>query len=865
MKKAVLLMILLAGAGIVTGQRSYGHKCAPGLTIDSTSLQPESYALVVADFKVFKESILAQGAKIEGEFPPSNILIVKVAPLDLAAKILQRPDVLFVDRANRTPKEELPVPGHNLFVNSIHLAHTRFPGLNGASSVISIKENRFDTADVDFKNRSGEAPGVAQTITAHANIMATLAAGAGNSDPSGLGVARGAQMYSTGFNNLLPDTDYEALGISVQNHSYGVDVENYYGAGALAYDKSVELNPQLLHVFSAGNEGLQTSPTGNYVNVPGFANLTGNFKMAKNVLTVGAVDSFVQMAPFSSRGPAYDGRIKPDLVAFGQDGTSGSAALVSGSAAVLQQAIEEQSDSLPAAALVRAVLLCSADDINTPGPDFYSGYGNLNLSEALLLVADQQYAIGAVAATETRTFQIDLPANVAEVKITLVWDDPPASPNAAKALVNDLNLLVTDPDGQEWQPWILNAAPHQDSLRQPVRRGRDTLNNAEQVTLELPKPGTYKIRVAGADVQTGWQSFALAWHWQKEADFGWKFPVRHAPVVSGTDALLRWKNTFADTIGKLEYRQVGDLDWILVDSSVDIRKGWYRWQVPEIFAEARLRMHVDGIPFETDTFLIAGTLRMELGFNCPDSVFLFWNSLGLNCRYLLSGLEANYLEPLKILTDTFVVLQKSEFSQTRFAVTPLGEDEVKGARSPAPDIGSQGVGCYVQNFLAILNADFQTELRLGIGTRHGLKSIALEKLEPDGIRTIQSWQPVEQEEFAALDEFPNPGVNLYQARLEMIDGAVLFSDTATVYFLNQEFVLVFPNPAQNNRISVLVNSASEATFVLYDALGRLILEVIADEFPEQIELPAGIPKGFYPFFIRENGRLRAGGVLQAGY
>lgn len=859
-------MFFWAVAGILSGQRSFGNKCAPGLAIDSTRVQPERYALVVADFKVFREWILAQGVKIEGEFPPANILVVQVAPRDLAAKILHRPDVLFVDRANQTPKEELPVPGHNLFVNSIHLAHTRFSGLNGAAATISIKENRFDITDVDFKNRSAEAPGVASSVTAHANIMATLAGGAGNSDPSGMGVARGARLYSTGFNNLLPDTDYGALGISVQNHSYGVDVENYYGAGALAYDESVEMNPQLLHVFSAGNEGLQTSPTGIYSNVSGFANLTGNFKMAKNVLTVGAVDSFVQMAPFSSRGPAFDGRIKPDLVAFGQDGTSGSAALVSGAAAVVQQALLESSGLFPSAALVRAALLGSAEDIDTPGPDFNSGFGNLDLAEALLLVSNHQYAIGEVAAAETRAFQVNLPANVAAFKITLVWDDPPASPNAAKALVNDLNILVTDPEGQEWQPWILNAAPYQDSLRQPARRGRDTLNNTEQITLQLPKPGTYQIRVTGAAVQTGWQPFALAWRWQNEADFGWKFPVRNAPVVSGADVLLRWENTFADTVGKLEYKQAGDLVWTLLDTSVNIRKGWYRWRAPDVFADAQLRMHLGGIAFETDTFLIAGALRMELGFNCPDSVFLFWNALGPHSRYLLSGLDTQYLEPLKILTDTFVVLQKLEYPQARFAVRPLSEGGVIGAQSPAPDIGSQGVGCYVQNFLAVLNADFQTELRLGIGTRYGLKSIAVEKLEPDGIRTIQSWQPVAQEEFSTLDEFPNPGINLYRARMEMVDGAVFFSDTVTVYFLNKENVLVFPNPVQNSRINVLVNSASETTtFVLYDALGRLILEVLADEFPEQIELPAGIPKGFYPFFIRENGRLKAGGVLQAGH
>src|SRR5207302_7924993 len=37
----------------------------------------------------------------------------------------------------------------------------------------------------------------------------------------------------------------------------------------------------------------------------------------KNVVTVGAMDQFFEIADFSSRGPTKDGRIKPELVAKG--------------------------------------------------------------------------------------------------------------------------------------------------------------------------------------------------------------------------------------------------------------------------------------------------------------------------------------------------------------------------------------------------------------------------------------------------------------------------------------------------------------------------------------------------------------------
>ena len=132
-------------------------------------------------------------------------------------------------------------------------------------------------------------------------------------------------------------------------------MENDYGLNAIAFDKSANNNEGLLHVFSSGNSGSATSNSGVYSGITGFANLTGNFKMAKNILTVGAVDSFGNVAPLSSRGPAYDGRIKPELVAFQKNGTSEAAALVSGTALLLQQYYKNQNaDSVLPSALVKS-------------------------------------------------------------------------------------------------------------------------------------------------------------------------------------------------------------------------------------------------------------------------------------------------------------------------------------------------------------------------------------------------------------------------------------------------------------------------------------------------------------------------------
>ena len=142
--------------------------------------------------------------------------------------------------------------------------------------------------------------------------MATMMAGGGNTWYNTKGAAWGSNLSSASFQNLFPEPNsyYQTSSILIQNHSYGTVVENYYGPEAVGYDASVINNNSLLHFFSAGNSGTFASTTGQYSGIAGYANLTGNFKQAKNIITVGHTDSFgIVLAP-SSKGPAFDGRVK---------------------------------------------------------------------------------------------------------------------------------------------------------------------------------------------------------------------------------------------------------------------------------------------------------------------------------------------------------------------------------------------------------------------------------------------------------------------------------------------------------------------------------------------------------------------------
>jgi len=820
------------------------------------------FTAVVKSIDSFERWAVREQIQILGVYRPAKIVVLHASPAVFREKIAQHPLILFVSTTTADPKPELPVPGQNLFVNKINVAQAKFPHLNGQGSIVSIKEFRFDSMDVDLQNRVLDSPNAAKELTTHAAIMASLVGGAGNSDPQGRGAAPGCKMISTGFGLLLPEEDYDLQGVTVQNHAYGVGVENFYGANALAFDVSTQENPHLLHVFSAGNIGTSASETGVYANIKAFANLTGNFKMAKNVLTVGAVDSLGDLALFSSRGPTYDGRIKPDLVAFGQDGSSGAAALVSGAAAVLQQAYKEQFDSLPDSDLIRAILINSADDRGRAGPDFEYGFGNLNLGESIQTMVDQRFIRAEIAGGQMMVIPIVLPDNLQQFKISLVWNDAPAQAGVAKALIHDLDFKIQDPTGQSWQPWVLNTAPNADSLQLPAIRGRDTLNNVAQITMDNPMPGQYQIQVMGTDVAAGIQAFSLAYSFDTLGHFKWNYPMRNDHVTAAKEVVLRWESNRADLTGRLEWKPVGVDNWRLIDSALVLNNGVRRWLVPDTFTEAQVRVQAGTQFFMSDTFLIAADLRLKVGFNCPDSVGLFWNRAAPEAEYLLYGLGQYYLQPLFVTRDTFVSVSKSLFPQKRFAVAALGQHQASlSKRSAAPDIEKQGLECYQKSFFASLNAVNQVDLYLELGSLYGVVDVQFEKWDGAKFAAIKKFETIDNAYFAYTDPFPRQGRNVYRALISTSNTGMVLSDTASVYFTGTKNWLVFPNPiSPTGTLRVLSYSSGDAEFRLFDALGRLVLSQILEE--ERVEIPLPIlPEGFYFFEALEHGKRQWSGGL----
>lgn len=838
------------------------RKFSPSLSVKLTTKDPSgvsTFVIAVSDKNIFK-TFTAKLVRVSTiyEYTPANFFLIQCSWEDIIEKVSPRPEVLFIDE-QRIPKEEVAVSNLDMSANKVNLVHSRFPGYNGQSLTISVKENRPDTQDIDFKGRYTHTPLTSSTLSSHATIMATIIAGAGNTYYEGKGAAVGSGITSANFSTLLPEpnTYYQQYNISVQNHSYGTGIENFYGADATAYDASVITRPSLLHVFSAGNSGTLTSATGNYAGIAGYANLTGSFKMAKDIITVGHTDSFGVVLPASSKGPAYDGRVKPELVAFAEDGSSGAAAIVSGISLTLQQAYRDLNAVLPSSALVKAVLLNSADDINATGIDFVSGYGSANAYKAIQGITNAQYFQSSVVQGATNEHAFVIPANTKQVKLTLAWNDPPAITNASKALINDLDVeLFRSSTNETWQPWVLNHFPHIDSLQQLPTRKRDSLNNVEQVSLLNPPAGNYVIRVKGFSIAAASpQSYAVAYQVDTLDKFNWYYPSRLDNIVSGNTHTLRWESNFSNATGQLEYSINNGNSWQMIDNATNLAKGYYKWNAPDTFTTALLRMSMPGQQFVSDTFTLSKRINTYIGFNCPDSFSFYWNKPRGVSSFQVYKLGDRYLEPLFSTTDTFVVLAKNTNPSFYYTIAPLLNNKT-GVKSFAFNYTTQGVECYIRSFLATLSGNMG-QLSLLLGTTYNVNRIVLEKFDGSNYIAIQQASPSNTLVINFTDLQLRQGLNIYRTRIELADGRVIYSQDETLYYIPTGSFVLYPNPVQQGQtLFVLPADLSQATRLqVINTMGQKVYETEVDNLPAPI--PTGkLSKGIYLFrFSKEDGAV----------
>lgn len=350
--------------------------------------------------------------------------------------------------------------------------------------------------------------------------------------------ADGARLHTNSWGAASNFGAYEKLAATVDQVMFEKqDMLILFAAGNSGLDKNKDgrIDPNSIGTPGTAKNALTVGASENLVSNGGNQKKVGELQSSPQnwpsaPITLSTMSDNVNgIAMFSSRGPTNDGRVKPDIVspgtnilsvrsqqptaeplwgAYNKDyawsgGTSMACPLTAGAAAVTRQyLIEKLNVQAPTAALLKAYLMHTAtemypgqygevgaaagQELLTLRPNNDEGYGLVNIAKVVQLNNSGVVSLtddkAGVATGEGAAIKLVVP-KAGHLMVNLVWTDAPGSTNAAKALVNDLDLEVVLPNGQ-------------------VLAANDQINNHSFVQSAVTA-GEVTIRVKGTNVPMG--------------------------------------------------------------------------------------------------------------------------------------------------------------------------------------------------------------------------------------------------------------------------------------------------------------------------------------------------------------------------
>ncbi|MCX6339471.1 MAG: S8 family serine peptidase [Candidatus Aureabacteria bacterium] len=494
--------------------------------------------------QLFRDVGLEEGIKVAAghggvvlsEASLINTLVVKIA----ASKLMSLAGEDIVEWIEQPLPPLVPINAENRAIVGADTLQGVPYSLDGTGVDVLVYDGGrvYAHPDLDSHRTWGDAAPFAE----HATHVACTVCGDGTVTYNNCGMAPKANLLSMGFEDdgtgvflytnpgdIQADLNYAkntwppsadllnaSIGTNTAWNGFPCSYEGNYGPTSQLLDTIARgsLGEPFIMAWAAGNE--RGGACGSSYNT------TAPPAGAKNPIQSGATTESDGMSTFSSWGPTDDGRLKPVICSPGvnvlscddaggyttMSGTSMASPTTAGIIALMLQqyrvSYATAGEFLPSSA--KALLMHTALDLGNAGPDFQFGYGRINGVNAVdAIIARDLKEEQLSDQNELHEYTITVAPGTLDLRASLAWDDAAGSNVTIKKLVNDLDLTLVGPDSTVYYPWILDPSNPSAAATQ----GEDTFNNQEQVVVQNPAEGSWKVCVRARELTDAPQSYSV--------------------------------------------------------------------------------------------------------------------------------------------------------------------------------------------------------------------------------------------------------------------------------------------------------------------------------------------------------------------
>ena len=469
------------------------------------------------------ETAKSLGAQVSDYWPSGHVVELSASPEQIR-ELAAHDDVMWIDRWSE-PQQDMDLVRQDAGVDR---AEDIFgycgQGVRGEVMDGGIEDTHPDFDGVMFHGNYG--------LDSHGTATYGIVFGNGDRDGDGEGKGTGlmpcaeAQGIFADYGEFtdrfthtqeLKDAPYFA---SFQSNSWGHSLTTIYGSYSQEMDDIIWRLDVAVTQSQSNNGNRSSRPEA----------------WAKNIISVGAVyhyetlDTSDDAWNFSaSIGPAADGRIKPDLsywydsiytTALGAGYTpsfGGTSAATPVTAGILGLIVQMWADNVwetdpqgatvferqPHASTIKALLINNAQQYDFTGDTHdltrvHQGWGRASARVAYerathSLVVDEEQVLQLDDAV---VHQVAVEPGETELKVTMVYPDPPGTTSSSLHRINDVDLQVTSPSGTVYHGNVgLDAGTESTPGGNP--NGVDTVEN---VFVRSPQAGIWDVRVAAVEI-----------------------------------------------------------------------------------------------------------------------------------------------------------------------------------------------------------------------------------------------------------------------------------------------------------------------------------------------------------------------------